>query len=120
MNAGTATGAAAGKLLGSDGTLRQSTPLLVRAVAFCDIGTSVYVDRASVSVSTMIALRSANPARIAEAIAREKGRDGRTLFALHVEERAGLFVRDWTWEPRAEGVDVLRARRRLPRARGWP
>ncbi|MEQ1735130.1 MAG: universal stress protein [Rhodoglobus sp.] len=59
--------------------------------------------------STMIAMRSANPGLIAEAIAREKGRGGKTLYALYVEERTGLFVRDWAWHPKAEGVEALRA-----------
>ncbi len=59
--------------------------------------------------STMIAMRSANPGLIAEAIAREKGHGGRTLYVLYVEERTGLFVRDWAWRPKAEGVEALRA-----------
>ncbi len=59
--------------------------------------------------STMIAMRSANPGLIAEAIAREKGHGGRTLYVLYVEERTGLFVRDWAWQPKAEGVEALRS-----------
>jgi len=59
--------------------------------------------------STMIAMRTANPGLISEAIAREKGRGGKTLYALYVEERTGLFVRDWAWHPKAEGVEALRS-----------
>jgi hypothetical protein len=59
--------------------------------------------------STMIAMRTANPGLIAEAIAREKGRGGKTLYALYVEERTGLFVRDWAWQPKSEGVEALRS-----------
>jgi len=57
----------------------------------------------------MIALRGTNPGLIAEAIAREKGRGGKTLYALYVEERTGLFVRTTNWMPKPEGVDALRA-----------
>ena len=57
--------------------------------------------------STMIALRAPNPGLIAEAISREKGRGGRSLFALYVEERTGLFVRTAHWKPKAEGIDSL-------------
>lgn len=59
--------------------------------------------------STMIAMRAANPGLISEAIAREKGRGGRTLYALYVEERTGLFVRTADWKPKQEGVEALRA-----------
>jgi amino acid transporter len=59
--------------------------------------------------STMIAMRSANPGLITEAIAREKGHGGRNLYALYVEERTGLFVRDWAWHPKSEGVEALRS-----------
>jgi amino acid transporter len=58
--------------------------------------------------STMIALRGGNAGLIAEAIAREKGRGGRTLYALYVEERTGLFVRTADWKPKPEGVEALR------------
>ncbi|MGH8310319.1 MAG: APC family permease, partial [Steroidobacteraceae bacterium] len=58
--------------------------------------------------STMIAMRAGNPGLVAEAIAREKGRGGRTLYALYVEERTGLFVRTADWNPKPEGVEALR------------
>lgn len=57
--------------------------------------------------STLIALRAPNPGLIAEAISREKGRGGRSLFALYVEERTGLFVRTANWKPKAEGIEAL-------------
>src|SRR4029079_6279480 len=58
--------------------------------------------------STMIAIRGSNPGLVAEAIAREKGRGGTTLYALYVEERTGLFVRVPDWKPKPEGVEALR------------
>lgn len=68
--------------------------------------------------STMIAMRSANPGLIAEAIAREKGRGGKNLYALYVEERTGLFVRDWAWRPKSEGVEALRSAAQAAEAEG--
>jgi len=68
--------------------------------------------------STMIAMRSANPGLISEAIAREKGRGGKNLYALYVEERTGLFVRDWAWRPTSEGVDALRSAAQAAEAEG--
>ncbi|MBL8863835.1 MAG: universal stress protein [Planctomycetes bacterium] len=68
--------------------------------------------------STMIAMRTANPGLISEAIAREKGRGGRTLYVLYVEERTGLFVRDWSWQPTAEGIDALRSAVQAAEAEG--
>lgn len=58
--------------------------------------------------STLIALRTPNPALVSEAIAREKGRGGSAVYALYVEERTGLFVRKAGWEPESEGVESLR------------
>jgi nucleotide-binding universal stress UspA family protein len=59
--------------------------------------------------STMIAMRASNPGLVSEAIAREKGRGGKTLYALYVEERTGLFVRVPDWKPKPEGVEALRS-----------
>ena len=59
--------------------------------------------------STLIAMRSANPGLISEAIAREKGRGGRTLYAIFVEERTGLFVGAGRVGPTAEGVEALKS-----------
>jgi hypothetical protein len=58
--------------------------------------------------STMIAVRAGNPGLVNEAIAREKGRGGKTLYALYVEERTGLFVGTEDWKPKEEGVEALR------------
>ncbi|MBI5363736.1 MAG: amino acid permease [Planctomycetes bacterium] len=58
--------------------------------------------------STLIAMRSASPGLVSEAIAREKGKGGSAIYALYVEERTGLFVRAASWEPQSEGVDALR------------
>ncbi len=57
--------------------------------------------------STLLALRSPNPGIVAEAISREKGRGGRSIYALYVEERTGLFVRTANWRPKPEGIDAL-------------
>lgn len=58
--------------------------------------------------STLIALRSSNPGLISEAIAREKGRGGKTIYALYVEEYTGLFVGSARRKPTPEGVEALR------------
>jgi len=42
---------------------------------------------------TLVSLRSANDSLLQEAILREKGLGGNTIYALYVEERTGLFVR---------------------------
>jgi nucleotide-binding universal stress UspA family protein len=68
--------------------------------------------------STLIAMRSGSAGLVAEAIAREKGRGGRTLYALYVEERTGLFVRDWAWHPKTEGVEALRSAAQAAEAEG--
>jgi amino acid transporter/nucleotide-binding universal stress UspA family protein len=68
--------------------------------------------------STLIALRSPNPGLVHEALTREKGTGGRTIYALYVEERTGLFVRDWAWSPSAEGVQALQAAAKAAEAEG--
>jgi len=68
--------------------------------------------------STMLALRSANPGLVAEAIAREKGHGGTSIFALYVEERTGLFVRTTGFEPKPEGVEALRSAVRAAESEG--
>ena len=68
--------------------------------------------------STLIALRTPNPGLIAEAISREKGRGGRSLFALYVEERTGLFVRTANWKPKPEGVEALANAARVAEGEG--
>ncbi len=68
--------------------------------------------------STLIALRSANPGLISEAIAREKGRGGKTIYALYVEEYTGLFVGSARRKPTAEGVEALRTAARAAENEG--
>jgi len=67
---------------------------------------------------TLIALRTPNPGLVAEAVSREKGRGGRTLFALYVEERTGLFVRTANWRPKPEGVESLTNAARVAEGEG--
>ncbi len=67
---------------------------------------------------TLIAVRSPNPGLIAEAIAREKGRGGKTLYAVYVEERTGLFVRTANWKPKPEGVEALANAARVVESEG--
>lgn len=57
---------------------------------------------------TMIAIRGPNPGLVSEAIRREKGLGGSTLYALYVEERTGLFVGSPQWKPKEEGVLALK------------
>lgn len=42
---------------------------------------------------TLLGLRTANDSLVQEAILREKGLGGTTVYALYIEERTGLFVR---------------------------
>jgi nucleotide-binding universal stress UspA family protein len=42
---------------------------------------------------TLLGMRTANDGLLQEAILREKGVGGNTIYALYVEERTGLFVR---------------------------
>jgi nucleotide-binding universal stress UspA family protein len=42
---------------------------------------------------TLVGMRTANDALVQEAILRERGLGGNTVYALYVEERTGLFVR---------------------------
>jgi amino acid transporter len=42
---------------------------------------------------TLIALRAGNDSLVQEAILREKGLGGETIYAVYIEERTGLFVR---------------------------
>jgi amino acid transporter len=67
---------------------------------------------------TLVALRSPNPGIVAEAISREKGRGGRTIYGLYVEERTGLFVRTANWKPKAEGIEALANAARVAEGEG--
>jgi hypothetical protein len=57
---------------------------------------------------TMIAIRSHNPGLLSEAISREKGLGGRTVYALYVEEYTGLFVGSANRKPAQEGIEALK------------
>ena len=57
---------------------------------------------------TLIAVRGRNLRLIDEAIAREKGWGGSAVYAIYVEERAGLFVGGEEREPGEEGIETLR------------
>ena len=57
---------------------------------------------------TLVAVRGPNLRLIDEAVAREKGWGGKVIYALYVEERAGLFVGAEAREPDEEGIASLR------------
>jgi nucleotide-binding universal stress UspA family protein len=57
---------------------------------------------------TLIAIRGRNLRLIDEAIARERGWGGKVVYAIYVEERAGLFVGAEVQEPNEEGIASLR------------
>lgn len=57
---------------------------------------------------TLVAIRGRNLRLIDEAIARERGWGGKVVYALYVEERAGLFVGTEAQEPDEEGIATLR------------
>jgi hypothetical protein len=60
--------------------------------------------------ATMVAVRGANAELIGEAITREKGFGGKTIYVLYVEERTGLFVGGTSeFKPKPEGVQALKA-----------
>ncbi|MBK7642147.1 MAG: universal stress protein [Planctomycetes bacterium] len=67
---------------------------------------------------TLIAMRSANPGLINEAIVRERGTGGKTIYALYVEEYAGLFVGGALRKPTQEGVEAMQAAARMAEAEG--
>lgn len=67
---------------------------------------------------TLVALRGANPSLVSEAILRERGRGGTTVYAIYVEERPGLFVGGAATEPDAEGRETLVAASRVAQAEG--
>jgi amino acid transporter/nucleotide-binding universal stress UspA family protein len=57
---------------------------------------------------TLVAVRSPSVRLIDEAVAREKGWGGNAIYAIYVEERAGLFVGAEAQEPSEEGITALR------------
>jgi amino acid transporter len=59
--------------------------------------------------ATLVAIRSGNAGLIAEAITRERGQGGRTIYVAYIEERTGLFVGSADYSPKIEGVQALKA-----------
>ena len=68
---------------------------------------------------TLIAVRGRNLRLIDEAIAREKGWGGKAVYALYVEERAGLFVGTERQDPNEEGVATLRFASKAAQRQGF-
>jgi amino acid transporter/nucleotide-binding universal stress UspA family protein len=56
---------------------------------------------------TLVALRGPNVQLLREAINRERGHGGNTVYCLYVEERPGLFVGSAASQPDAEGIETL-------------
>lgn len=67
---------------------------------------------------TLVAVRGRNSRLIDEAIAREKGVGGTAIYALYVEERAGLFVGGTAPTPDEEGIASLRFAVKAAQRRG--
>jgi nucleotide-binding universal stress UspA family protein len=68
---------------------------------------------------TLVAVRGPNSRLIDEAIARERGVGGSAVYAIYVEERAGLFVGGATQEPDEEGIASLRFAVKAAHRRGF-
>jgi amino acid transporter/nucleotide-binding universal stress UspA family protein len=68
---------------------------------------------------TLVAVRGPNLRLINEAIAREKGWGGTAIYALYVEERAGLFVGAEAREPDEEGIVSLRYAAKAAQRQGF-
>lgn len=67
---------------------------------------------------TLVAVRGRNLPLVAEAINRERGRGGTTVYALYVEERPGLFVGAAASEPDREGIESLQYATEVARREG--
>jgi amino acid transporter len=68
---------------------------------------------------TLVAVRRPNVRLIDEAIAREKGWGGNTIYALYVEERPGLFVGTEAQQPDEEGIQALRFAAKAAQRQGF-
>lgn len=68
--------------------------------------------------TTLVALRGNNALLVSEAIKRERGRGGTTVYAIYVEERPGLFVGSAANEPDPEGRDTLLFAARVAQSEG--
>jgi len=67
---------------------------------------------------TLVALRGLNADLVNEAIIRERGRGGNTVYAVYVEERPGLFVGSAAKEPDPEGRQTLLFAARVAQGQG--
>jgi len=67
---------------------------------------------------TLVALRGLNADLVNEAIMRERGSGGNTVYALYVEERPGLFVGSAAKEPDPEGRATLLFAARVAQGQG--
>jgi nucleotide-binding universal stress UspA family protein len=67
---------------------------------------------------TLVALRGLNADLVNEAIIRERGRGGNTVYAIYVEERPGLFVGSAAKEPDPEGRETLLFAARVAQGQG--
>ena len=65
-----------------------------------------------------MALRGPNALLVQEAIKRERGRGGATVYALYVEERPGLFVGSAANQPDPEGRETLLFAARVAQGEG--
>jgi nucleotide-binding universal stress UspA family protein len=68
---------------------------------------------------TLVAVRTPSVRLIDEAVAREKGWGGNAIYAIYVEERAGLFVGSEAQEPSEEGITALRFAVKAAQRRGF-
>ncbi len=68
--------------------------------------------------TTLVALRGPNAMLVNEAIRRERGRGGTTVYAVYVEERPGLFVGGAATEPDQEGRNTLLFAARVAQGEG--
>ncbi len=69
--------------------------------------------------STLVAMRTLNPGLITEAMNRERGRKGATIYALFVEERTGLFVRASDFELEPDVVEGIVGASRIAEREGF-
>jgi len=68
--------------------------------------------------TTLVALRGPNALLVSEAVRRERGRGGTTVYAIYVEERPGLFVGSAANEPDPEGRETLLFAHRVAQSEG--
>lgn len=81
------------KILEAERDLEESDRATILSISQAQALTQLYPSK------TLVALRSASPDIVREAVARERGRGGTSIYAIYVEERTGLFVRSVDFEP---------------------